>query len=573
MVEHLSTRAVLKDKLSSVATDVMSKIDHTVQNMGKVKPTEDAPINYRVTHKGGALVRSGHDTSSAQVHQLAAGQVVCTVELVGRRARIIMPVEGWVSTETKDGVQIMRPCTMQRKAHQTEAFEHMFEQKFNRLKMQKDMPTSKPMMDSRGGGSRRDRDRSGSRDYRSYSPDSYSDDDRGDRRGGRKGGRDSSPKGNQSNDAGAFVPRLAAPGTSGGPRVLDPPPGASQSAGPSGSAPPPGASSSDLLSMDEPQASGSSAPGASGTPFDPFGNAPAAAPDLFGGGFNPATPAPAAPAVPAAQGFNPAAQTAAPTGNVGFEFDAFQSSTPGNGSAQFNPMQQQQQQQQQQMGMGSNMGAGGSGGWAGAPATGMGNAAMGQQQSQNAGWGAMQSGQGQMNQMNQGGVMGQMGNPMGNQMGSQMAGQMGQMGQMGGQMGMGAMSGMPGMANMGMGGFQQGQMGMGMGSMGQGQQQFGQQQQQFGCGGSMGGNAGFAAFHSGTAPGQMGGGMGCGGGMQLPASGASGMMLPGGGAGANVDDMMSKAMQGVANMSMEQRQSGAGPASGVPINMMQGRMM
>mmetsp|Transcript_69622 Transcript_69622/g.134285 ORF Transcript_69622/g.134285 Transcript_69622/m.134285 type:complete len:362 (-) Transcript_69622:72-1157(-) len=344
MVEHLSTRAVLKDKLSSVATDVMSKIDHTVQNMGKVKPTEDAPINYRVTHKGGALVRSGHDTSSAQVHQLAAGQVVCTVELVGRRARIIMPVEGWVSTETKDGVQIMRPCTMQRKAHQTEAFEHMFEQKFNRLKMQKDCTTSKPIMDSRGR-----RDRSDSRDYRSYSPDYYSDDDRGNRRGGRKGGRDSSPKDNKSNDGGGFVPRLAAPGASGGPRVLNPPPGTSQSAGPSSSAPPGG--SNDLLSMDEPQAPAAGASGVSGTPFDPFGSAPAPAPDLFGGGFNPSTPGPAA---PAAQGFNPAAQGAATAGTGGFEFDAFQSSNPGGStapqfnSAQFNPMQQQQQQQHQQ---------------------------------------------------------------------------------------------------------------------------------------------------------------------------------------------------------------------------------
>jgi len=237
-----TTRAVLKDKISSAATDFVNKLDNKVQNFGKAKPTEGDPLNYKVIHKGGALVRSGYDTSTAQVHQLGVGETVTIVELVGRRARIIQPVEGWISTETKDGVQIMRPCTMQRRSAQNEAFEHMFEQKFNRIKGSRgsqgyEVDPRCAEFDHRALASD---DRSLS--PRDRSPD-YSDDDRDRRRSTRddrdrrdrddrdrrdrddRDRRDRDRRDQADSSPSEFVPRLAAPGSKGGPSFLPPPPG------------------------------------------------------------------------------------------------------------------------------------------------------------------------------------------------------------------------------------------------------------------------------------------------------------------------------------------------------------
>merc|ERR1719183_1740490 len=169
-------RTVL-DKISSVATDLVSKVESTVSHFGNQKPTEENPVNYKVIHKGGALVRSGQDTSSGQVHQLSANEVVSIVEICGRRARLVHPVDGWISLETKDGVQIMRQCTLQRKGAKAEAFEASFERKFQRIKAQTGGvgydPRAERSDDSRSPSPRDTRDRRSDRDYR---------DDRDDRR-------------------------------------------------------------------------------------------------------------------------------------------------------------------------------------------------------------------------------------------------------------------------------------------------------------------------------------------------------------------------------------------------------
>lgn len=132
-MEHLTAGAILKDKIAGIATDLITKLDSAVQSIGQNNPTLDNPITYKVVHRGGALVRSGYETNTPQVHQLSAGETVTVVERVGRRVRIISPVEGWVSTETKDNVQIMKPTAVNR-SHTDEAFEHHFESKFNRIK-------------------------------------------------------------------------------------------------------------------------------------------------------------------------------------------------------------------------------------------------------------------------------------------------------------------------------------------------------------------------------------------------------------------------------------------------------
>lgn len=278
-MENLTTGAVLKDKLTHIATDLINKVDHTVQNFGKNKPSEDAPITYKVVHRGGALVRSGYETTSAQVHQLSEGEIATVVEQAGRRVRIISPVEGWVSVETKDGVIIMRPTALQRRGYQQEAFESHFESKFERLKAkQRQGATSGGLFEEdprasdnwrrdrspdgyEGGGSRRDERRddrwddrrdAGRRDdrrdgYRDDRRDDYRDDRRPERRE-EKRPEPSRPKAQistASSNEGAFVPRLAGPGSRGGPTVMDLP---APAAAPSRSA---DAGSSDLLSMEE----------------------------------------------------------------------------------------------------------------------------------------------------------------------------------------------------------------------------------------------------------------------------------------------------------------------------------
>lgn len=206
MVENLSASAVIRDTLSSTATDLLRRLDHTVQNLGRNKPTDEAPIMYKVIHRGGALVRAGYDTSSSQVHQLAAGEVATVVELHGRRARIITPVEGWVSTETKEGVMIMKPTSLPSSRRQ-EAFQAAFEQKFSRLKAQKEAsnsfddprierpgqperrtpsnsPSPRSRYDNRDDSRRRARDRDGDGDRRGVD---WSRDGNGQRGDGRLG--------------------------------------------------------------------------------------------------------------------------------------------------------------------------------------------------------------------------------------------------------------------------------------------------------------------------------------------------------------------------------------------------
>lgn len=80
----------------------------------EVHPSWEAPVLYKVVHKSGALVRAQLDISSAPVRELYYREEVQVVEVQGRRAHVVAPVEGWMSTETKDGVQILRPRKVQR---------------------------------------------------------------------------------------------------------------------------------------------------------------------------------------------------------------------------------------------------------------------------------------------------------------------------------------------------------------------------------------------------------------------------------------------------------------------------
>ena len=62
--------------------------------------SESNPRYYMVIVAEGALVRKEMDLGSAELYNLKFGDVVTCAEIIGRRARIIDPIEGWVSLVT-----------------------------------------------------------------------------------------------------------------------------------------------------------------------------------------------------------------------------------------------------------------------------------------------------------------------------------------------------------------------------------------------------------------------------------------------------------------------------------------
>jgi len=67
----------------------------------------EIPGYYRVFLN--TVVREDRDIKSAQVRFVSVGETVYIAERKGRRVRIIAPTKGWMSMETTDGVQILRP--------------------------------------------------------------------------------------------------------------------------------------------------------------------------------------------------------------------------------------------------------------------------------------------------------------------------------------------------------------------------------------------------------------------------------------------------------------------------------
>jgi len=527
-MENLTTGAVLKDKLSSVASELATKATNAVQSLGSGKPTEENPISYKVVHRGGALVRSGFETTSGQVHQLSAGEVVTVVELIGRRARIVTPIDGWISIETKDGVQIMKQCALQRKSQQNEAFENAFERKFQKMKDKQNRSTLDPRAERSDSGSRsnsprdrrndRRREDSYDRHKEAYDPppkgsrrrdDSYDksrrrDDsrDRDYRDSRRDRDRDPEPK---KKEEPKIVPKLAAPGS----KIDAPVP---KLAAP-GIAPPSNitaGATSDMFNFNPSPSTGSNPPAPSGgMDLLDMGSTTASSQPVDFFASTPST----TPVLPVTGG----------QGNSSGDWNAFQSTAP--------PAQQQQapqpqpymnafgggpqaaMQPQMQNLMGNQMG-----GFAGAQPQpgwgGMGQAPMGMQ----AGNFGMQPGM--QGGMQPGFQMGQ--NPMAPQAGYSAA------------FGGGVMGGMPGNMPGGM----------------PGNMSFPQQQQQWG------------AFNAATGP---------SGGTTPVVGMPTGSTAP----GNSIDDLLSKTMDGVANLSFEQRKQqsqGTGmPMQNMPLNMMQPR--
>jgi outer membrane protein OmpA-like peptidoglycan-associated protein len=70
-------------------------------------PTEATPQDYVTTHKDPAKIREGWDVKTKMLTKLKNGTPVRVVEVQGRRARIISPINGWLSTrqETTESKQ------------------------------------------------------------------------------------------------------------------------------------------------------------------------------------------------------------------------------------------------------------------------------------------------------------------------------------------------------------------------------------------------------------------------------------------------------------------------------------
>jgi len=89
--------------------------------------TEANPRYYMVISSQGALVRNQMELDSPQVYNLRFGDVVTVAEIDGRRARLIDPVEGWVSLTTSDNECIFELTFPPDKRTQVRTMERRFE--------------------------------------------------------------------------------------------------------------------------------------------------------------------------------------------------------------------------------------------------------------------------------------------------------------------------------------------------------------------------------------------------------------------------------------------------------------
>lgn len=215
MTDNLKTRAVIQDKILGI----WNKVGQSVKNVGKGEPSWEVPVSFKVVSTRGVLVRKGFEEGTEAVLQLSEDDIVTVIGLSGRRARIISPVEGWVSVKSQTGLQLLRRCRVQqRKAEQAEMLEKLFEQR--RLEQKK-----KSRQAGSGGNERDCRsirlDRK--KDLELADLETHSDTDSCDREE-RRPSRDAISLHESSKNSGAAVPRLAAPGNAAGPVILASPP-------------------------------------------------------------------------------------------------------------------------------------------------------------------------------------------------------------------------------------------------------------------------------------------------------------------------------------------------------------
>jgi hypothetical protein len=89
--------------------------------------SEANPRYYMVIAAQGALVRKEVELTSPEVYSLSFGDVVTCAEIIGRRARIIDPVEGWVSLVSSENDALFELTFPPDKRTQVRTMERRFE--------------------------------------------------------------------------------------------------------------------------------------------------------------------------------------------------------------------------------------------------------------------------------------------------------------------------------------------------------------------------------------------------------------------------------------------------------------
>lgn len=132
--------------------DVLKTLREKAQKVGKIvlagakkaagihvgQVTEANPVYFIVVAPHGAMVRAGVELDSQPVHGLQRGDLVTCVDLSGRRARIIDPVEGWVSVKTQSNEPILEVTI----APDRETQISQMERRFAKLKAEKERSIS-----------------------------------------------------------------------------------------------------------------------------------------------------------------------------------------------------------------------------------------------------------------------------------------------------------------------------------------------------------------------------------------------------------------------------------------------
>ena len=109
--------------------------------------SESNPRYYLVLHPLGALVREAEDLSSPSVYNLRQGDVVTCVELLGRRARLVDPVEGWVSLVSTSNEVLMELTFPPDKKTQVKTMNRRFDKlKEQQQRTETDSPIATPMV-------------------------------------------------------------------------------------------------------------------------------------------------------------------------------------------------------------------------------------------------------------------------------------------------------------------------------------------------------------------------------------------------------------------------------------------
>ena len=90
-----------------------TEADRKLEDEERRRQKYPMPSRYVVMGKAGIIVRAACDISSNELCRYPEGEVLAAVELSGRRAHIVAPIDGWVSVESEKGKALVRCATVE----------------------------------------------------------------------------------------------------------------------------------------------------------------------------------------------------------------------------------------------------------------------------------------------------------------------------------------------------------------------------------------------------------------------------------------------------------------------------